>query len=123
PGRPKPTWHQEIHMYRPTRTARLFLLAASLAWATGAAAQMPPGIGAQPAQLGGATPALRAKCGHYPDAELEQLRKEQRAQHQATGLDMTAFDADFEQAYKEAEARWASASEAERRDTCARIAR
>jgi len=110
-------------MYRPTRTARLFLLAASLAWATGAVAQMPPGIGAQLAKLGGTTHALGAKCGHYSDAELEQLRKQQRAQHQATGLDMTSFDADFEQAYKEAEARWASASEAERRDTCARIAR
>lgn len=109
-------------MYLPARTYSLFLLAAGFAWTTGAAAQMPPDISTQLAKLGGTTHALGAKCGHYSDAELEQLRKQQRAQHQATGLDMTSFDADFEQAYKDAEARWASATEAERRDTCAKIA-
>lgn len=101
---------------------RACLLIAGLAWATGAVAQMPPDIGSQLAKLGGTTHALGAKCGHYSDAELEHLRKQQRAQHQATGMDMTSFDADFEQAYRDAEVRWADASESERRDTCARIA-
>jgi len=104
------------------RTLRASLLIAGVAWTTGAVAQMPPDIGAQLAKLGGTTHALGAKCGHYSDAELEQLKKQQRAQHQAAGLDMTSFDADFEQAYRDAEARWADASESERSDTCARIA-
>lgn len=105
-----------------TRIFRPFLLAGGLAWGTCAIAQVPD-IGAQLAKLGGVTHALGAKCGHYTDAELDQLKKQQRAQHQATGLDMESFDATFDQAYREAEARWAGASEAERRDTCARIAR
>lgn len=109
-------------MHFSIRTVRPFLLAAGLSWAACAAAQAPADIGTKLAELGGASHALGAKCGHYSAAELEQLKQQQRAQHQAGGFDMAGFDAAFDKAHSEAEASWENASAAKRRETCDKIA-
>ncbi len=72
-------------------------------------------------ELGGGMHAAVKICGGYTDAQLRDMKQQQKTQATASGMSAAAFETTFKAAYDRAHTKLSAASAAEKEKTCRQL--
>lgn len=100
---------------------------ATVALSQSAAAQTDPGqfvmkdMAGQLGKFSGSMHTVARACGDYSEEQLAEMKQQQRAQLEESGMDIGGFDKAFASSERETAEKWKTMSKAEQKATCEKI--